>query len=134
MQVTPSGMPLALGFVIVPVVLHKPTRLSLPTTIRTSLPAWLGQNPTARAVLADRGGALSPFVRDAVLFGLIRGAFTLASDGVLSASGNERSFRRGLRAMSEESSGCIDDARFVGRWFANAGSAHTVLTLWGIAP
>ena len=133
-QVVPSGMPVALAFVIVPVVLHKPTRLSLPTTIRTSLATWLGQNPTARAILADRGGALSSFVREALLFGLIRGAFTLRSDGALSASVNETSLRTFLRSVSEESAGCINDARFVGRWFANAGSVGTVLALWGVTP
>lgn len=131
-KVVPSGMPMALGFVLVPVVLHRPTRQSFPTTIRTSLPTWLEENPTARAVFADRAKALAPFVRDAVLFGLTQRALTVGDNGTLLPTFDERQLRAFLRTVSTDSSECINDARFVGRWFATAGSPHTVLTLWGV--
>jgi hypothetical protein len=62
------AQPYALSFLVAPVVLHKSTRESLPTTTRTSLVSWVGQNPRVIVGFAERARSLVPFVKEAVLF------------------------------------------------------------------
>ena len=50
-----QAQPYALLFVVAPVVLHKNTRESLPTTTRTSLVSWVGEKPRVVGT-RSRGG------------------------------------------------------------------------------
>lgn len=52
------GLPYALSFMVVPIVLHKATRECLPRTPRTSMASWLGDNPRAQVGFAERARAL----------------------------------------------------------------------------
>ena len=64
------GMPFPLAFIALPVILHKQTRNVLPLNTKTSLAAWLEQNPTAKVQFYERAISVKPFVREAILFGL----------------------------------------------------------------
>jgi hypothetical protein len=60
----------ALAFMVLPIILHKHTRESLPRTSRTSVPAWLQEHAEARIGFHERLMALQPFTREAMLYGL----------------------------------------------------------------
>jgi len=49
-------LPFALVFMVLPIVLHKQTRESLPRTTRTSVPAWLQEHAEARIGLRTNHG------------------------------------------------------------------------------
>src|SRR5262245_13069905 len=67
-SVTPAGIPFPLVFLILPVVLHRPTRALLPRSTVTALRPWLRAHPEARIGLAERAAELAEITRDAVLF------------------------------------------------------------------
>lgn len=128
-----AGLPFQLAFLVAPVTLHKGTREALPRSPRTSLAAWLEENPIFRAGLAERALALSPFVREGLLFGAAQDLFALASGRIVPAA-RSRGLARYLRESSDEVRDCINRAGFVSKWFASAGSPTTVMALWGVKP
>jgi hypothetical protein len=129
-----EGMPFTLAFIIAPITLHKATREALPRSPRTSLAAWLEENAFFRVGFADRARALSPFVRESLLFGAAQGLLALADGGHVVPGPRPRSLNRYLKDSSDEVRDCMKSAAFAGKWFALAGSASTVMTLWGVRP
>jgi hypothetical protein len=49
-----AGMPLPLAFLILPVVLHRPTRELAPGALTTKLHVWLQEHPEVRIKFAGR--------------------------------------------------------------------------------
>lgn len=65
-----SGIPYALPFLALPIVLHEATAERLPASARARLHTWLLDNPEILIGFADRARSLAPFVRDAISFAL----------------------------------------------------------------
>jgi hypothetical protein len=129
-----EDLPFELAFLIAPVILHKPTREALPRSPRTSLAAWIEEHSVARVGLAERAASLSPFVREALLFGAVQGLLRIGSGGRIAATPRPRPMARYLSRSSEEVLVCVKRAEFVARWFSLAGSVTTVMALWGVKP
>jgi hypothetical protein len=122
------ALPFVSVFLAVPAVLHHPTREALPT-ISTSMSVWLQRNPTARVDLPGYCRDLSPFVREALLFGTKAGALKISPDGTITPITPLAALGRN---GSPEVTRCRKRAYFMGRWIARAGDPVTVLALWGL--
>jgi ABC-three component (ABC-3C) system Middle Component 3 len=120
------GLPYALTFPLVGVVLHADTRAALPRAVATSLPAWIGGHALLRYELAPRTSSFAPLVREGILLGLRSGALSLAEARLSSATPAQLTSRR------PELDDLTRAAYKVGRWFARVDSPTTVLTLLGI--
>ena len=122
------------SFLVLPIVLHRETREGLPRFTRTSLAVWLHENPLARSKVVSRVRLLVPFTKEALSFGGMYG-FVQLSGGKLQA---ELAWRKAINQVLKEASAevrdCAKRADFVGKWFAEAGSAATVLALMGVRP
>ena len=129
-----AGLPFGTGFLVLPMVLHRETRESLPKMVTTSLPVWLDDNPLVRARLAERARTLVPYTREALLFGGTRGFLTVSEHSVSAEQGWKRKISAELRRSSDEVRSCAKRADFLGRWFARAGSPATVMALMGVRP
>lgn len=129
-----AGLPFGTSFLVLPLVLHRETRESLPKMVTTSLPVWLDDNPLVRARLAERARTLVPYSREALLFGGTRGFLTISEDRVSAEQGWKRKISAELRRSSDEVRSCAKRADFLGRWFARAGSPATVMALMGVRP
>ena len=127
-----EGMPYALSFLMLPIVLHKLTRQALPRTIRTRLHVWLQDRPEVRVDFAKRTRDLVPFTKEALIFGIGCDFFTIDESGRLVVV--RRGSRRFPWASGTEPHVCYKKAEFVGRWFAQTGDPTTILTMWGIRP
>ncbi len=55
-------------FLVLPMVLHREIRESLPTRITTSLAVWIGNHPLAPGTITDRARTLVPFTKEAIRF------------------------------------------------------------------
>ena len=133
-DVNARPMPFALSFLILPVVLHKNTRESLPRTSRTSMPAWLQQHGEARIGFSERLMALRAHTREAVRFGLEFDWMTVVSSGDLQRATSNAVIGRATRSLRGDARDCVSRARFLGKWLASAGSTATVMALWGVRP
>jgi hypothetical protein len=128
-----ANQPFALSFLVAPVVLHKSTRESLPTTTRTSLVGWLGENPQVLVGFFQRAKSLIPLVKEALLFAS-NGRLIRVEDARVVAGNRPRSMARFEREATDEVRACIKKAEFMGKWFAFSGEYTTVMALWGVAP
>lgn len=122
------------AFLVLPIVLHRETREGLPHSTRTSLTVWLDQNPLARGRVESRARQLVSFTKEALTFGGTHGL--LRFEGCrLQADENWRTVvDRVLAESSNEVRDCAKRADFVGKWFAQTGSAATVFALMGVRP
>lgn len=125
-----EGLPYALAFLVLPLSLHQRSRLALPKTVATRLAFWVADTPHLRMGLADRVRGLVPYTKEALIFALRDPLVQLVGGRFIPA-------KRRLRAMpwpgSSEPSVCIEAAHLIGRLFARAGSAGTVLTTLGVS-
>src|SRR4051812_8891000 len=77
----PAGMPFALAFLVLPIVLHKPTRDALPQRTTKAISSWLEENEEYRATFPERAKTLSPYVREALLYDLMHDRLRLNDKG-----------------------------------------------------
>lgn len=122
------------AFLVLPLVLPTATRESLPSTLRTSLPIWLENNPIEQRRVAGRCQTLVPFTRTALTFGGAHGFLRFEGLQLYASIDWSRAIRQTLRKVSVEVRACAVKAEFVGKWFANAGNSTTVLALMGVRP
>ncbi|WP_435113701.1 three component ABC system middle component [Nocardiopsis synnemataformans] len=125
-----QGMPWSLSFVVVPMVLHLPTRRALPNSTRTHLSAWTAKNPVMRSGFPARAQELVGPVKEGTRFGLAHGALKFVGEGRLrSAYRKPRGFQ-----TPEELDRILRKANLVGRWLAKVDSPVTVFAVLGVAP
>jgi len=134
MSYADAGLPFGTAFLVLPVVLHRGTRESLPRTLATSMPIWLDENPLVRARLAERARTLVPYTKEALIFGGMRGFLVLGPGTIEGGRTWIRKVNAELRQTSDEVRMCVKKAEFLGRWFARTGNEATVMALMGVKP
>ncbi len=122
------------SFLVLPFVLHRATREVLPRSTRTSLAVWLDEYPLARGRVVSRARLLVSFTKEALTFGGTHGLIRLDGGMLHADMGWKKAVTRVLGRSSDEVRVCAKRAGFVGKWFAESGSAATVLSLIGVSP
>jgi len=132
----PNGQPLpfAVAFMVLPIVLHKHTRESLPRTTRTSVPAWLQDHAEARIGFHERLIALKPHTREALRYGLGFDWIAIGGSGFIRCVVPGNRIYRAIRSLDGDAQECVSRARFLGKWFGTSVSTETLMALWGIRP
>lgn len=123
-----------LSFLVLPFVLHKETRESLPNNIGTSLPTWLADHPIVRTRLGARASTMRAFTKESLIFGGSLGLLEIAQEGVRANASMKRRVNAALKATSDEVIDCAKRANFLGRWLEKAGGPETVMALLGVRP
>lgn len=131
---TGHGMPYPFAALVLPLVLHKPTRDSLPRGTATTLLAWVEGHQTVLTDLGPRVRTVLPYTREAILFLTIRETLRAANDGLFEIGMRRIGSVTAVVSQSEEVRTCVSKAQFVGRWFAQAGEPATVYQALGIQP
>ena len=129
-----APLPFDLAFLVLPVVLHRETRQSLPKTAKTSLAVWLDENPLSRSRVGDRARTLAPFTKDALMFGGVHELLRLKDGRITADVGWKKRIATDLKDSTDEVRTCAKRAEFVGKWFAAAGSSDTVMAMFGVRP
>jgi hypothetical protein len=126
-----QGLPYALAYLVLPVVLYPPARTALPSSTASLLTSWLQEHPTVQFQVATRVPQMLPYSREAVLFGLQTDLLRVDDEGEL---------RPGARrvpastAAETEVGECRKAAALIGRWFGKTADPSLVLALWGLRP
>lgn len=126
-----DGMPFSLALLVLPLCLHKDTRLVIADSPRSYLLKTVEKNPQFLVDFADRARNLMPFAFEA--FGLLmeRGCFTVSQDGRLKTVPDR--VRKSITGTTESIS-CQRVARIIGKEFARIADRITVYTTLGIRP
>lgn len=122
------------AFLILPIVLHRKSRESLPQRLNTSMPIWVESQPLLIASLPQRAKSLNSYTKEAIVFGGTSGMFEIKDHALLTNDSASRDINRALKQTSDEVRSCMKKAEFLGRWFAHTGTPETVFTLVGVRP
>jgi hypothetical protein len=131
---TTQPMPFSLIFLVLPLVLHKNTRVNLPKTIRTLLAPWIQKNYDLRVHFADRAISLKPYTKESIIFGCNRQLMKLETDGSVSTLFKDNYINKIAEQLDQEAAEYVKKSNFVGKWFAASGSPETIMTLLGVRP
>jgi hypothetical protein len=128
-----EGLPFPLAFLVPPVVVAEGIRSQLPDRKDSSLAAWVQGHPEIRLRFAEHAAAMIPVVREGVLFAVTARVMSL-SEARLRATALPRGSALAIAANTDEFQEVIRKAKFVGRWYANAGTTETIMAFWGVRP
>ena len=126
-----NGLPYAISFFVLPLILHSSTRNALPRTIATKHHVWLEEHHHMKIGFAERARQMIPYTREAISFAMCHGTFVLEGDRLLLAQ--KGSLKKKEEGDSEVAL-CRKKAEFLGRWLAHAGEPATLFLLWGVCP
>jgi len=127
-----QGMPYAVSFLVLPIVLHKATRDTFPASISTKLHAWLQENQVTRVGLSSRARGLVPYSREALIYSLSSSLLSVSRDGRLVPAKGKVKLPKWDK--DSEVTTCVKKAYFLGRWFARSGDTTTVFGFLGVVP
>jgi hypothetical protein len=121
-----AGIPWPLAFLVLPLVLHRPTRTALPRDTRTHLSTWIRREPVLRAGFPERAASMVPRTREGIRFGLRASVLSIDGANLIGHLTAEPSLGE-LRQL-------VRSARLIGRWLAKSDRASTAFALLGVAP
>jgi hypothetical protein len=124
-------MPFSLALLVLPLCLHKDTRIVLSDNARGYFLRVIEKNPRVLVGFAKRANQLLPFAFEAMGFLMERSCFLVTEDGRLRTV--DQKVRKKVTG-TEESIACQRVARFVGREFARVGDRGTVYSSLGVRP
>lgn len=127
-----NSMPYSLSFLVLPLVLHKPTRDLLPRTIATKFHSWVHQNQVMRLDLHNRAKQLVPFSKEALYWCASSGMLAFDEQGGLDVS--KHNFKNINWLLDSDPEVCKKKAHFLGRWLTRAGDPATIFAIMGIKP
>ena len=128
------GMPFPIAYLIFPLIFHKNTREALPLSSKTSLAAWIEENPNTKFKFFDNLMALKPFVGEAILFGSKLNWLSYENGFINTTITNNQVTNIAYNKSDGEVRDCILRARVVGKWLSNSGTTETVMELFGVKP
>lgn len=120
-------MPWPMAYIVVPLVLHRPTRRAFPRDTRTHFSVWVSRNPLLRSGFPRRAYALRMFVSEGLRLGLRTGALTMEG---ASLSGTLSKARPPTGELPE----LLKTAALLGRWLAHNHQSSSVFVLLGVSP
>ena len=126
------GAPYVFPFLLLPLVLHKPTRDSMPRSFRRSFLDWILDEDSAdiRFSFAGRAKKQLPFVREGLLFAFRHARLSVTADGLLCTHEPERK----SRIISGEVGGIFQAAEICGRHLAYIDGMATIMSVLGVRP
>lgn len=134
-KVDSSSPDVPVAFCALGVSLHPRTRGRLPKSTVTSLFDWLENNNEIIPEFQNRCLQLTPYLKEALLFGLVHQALELNTQGQIAIGPKRAHFTAGFeKGLSQDMNECISSTRMLGRWFSRAGSTSTILSHWGVRP
>lgn len=124
--------PYPLVFLILPILLHKATRESLPPNRKTKLHSWLTDKQHIRINFAERAKSLTSYTKEGILFGLQQKVISISKSGMLTSL--QEKLQRYDWDKDSEVAKCRQKANLLGRLFADAGESIAIYARLGIQP
>ena len=127
-----SSIPYYLPYILMPIILHKESRLKIPDTSATKFHSWLQNSEEIKIGLAERAVNLKPFVSEAVMF--LHGQGHIKSDSEFGISVVKQSSINTMLKNSPMISDYIKKAKTIGAMCGKNNSALTIMALLGVQP
>lgn len=125
------AMPWPLAYLVVPLVLHRPTREGLPRTKATSLAKWADDNTVLVSGLPARAQHLAPHVREGLRFGLREGMMEVIGGDALRSLAKPQIE---VRKVEGDLAVIYQASRLIGRVLGRAGSPVDIFATLRVQP
>lgn len=129
---TEKAFPFELTFLVLPLVLHKQSRDSLPSTTSKNFYEWLEENTMTKIHLVNKIKSLVSYTREAILFLIYHEAININNDGELDFIAYRKSSLSYIN--DEEIQTIYKKAQMLGKWLGKAGNTKTIYAAIGIKP
>lgn len=123
-------MPYPLLFILLGLLLHKPTRESLPKSSKTHFLAWVEANPKIRINIDERIRSLVPFTKEALIFLMNENFYAIDdSGGVLTMK-----YSKAKTDQVNEKEDILKKADLLGKLLSKSGTVQATYAILGIRP
>lgn len=124
---------MASAFLVLPLTLHKPTRMTLPGRANTAFATWIATNNPQLAELPGRVNRLRPVSREALIFS-IRYQINTLNDGGLVPGAKPIKLTVRPAKTTDDVNAARAAAALLGRWFAAQANESAILQGFGVTP
>jgi hypothetical protein len=126
-------MPFDNTFLVLPLVLHSPTRAMFPKQVGSPFQSWVSAQPTIRVGFADRVRAAAPITRESVIYMINSQCLVFVGNALHVGIKKPQMSSKKIKSLNEVRS-AVQAAAMLGRLLAGAGSSATIFTTLGISP
>ena len=128
-----AALSMVTAFLVLPLVLHRPTREALPRRADTAYGGWVARHSALLAELPGRTRRLRPISRESLLFAVRHQLLLFEGGGLLPGAKPVRLPTR-LAVSTDDVNAARSAAGLLGRWFAGQGTQASILRGMGVAP
>ena len=127
--------PITITVIALSTSLHRASRERLPHSTISPLYSWLQVNEDLLIDFATRSKNISPYAKEAILFGVASKAIQLGEGHCLFPGTAKANFPKSfLDETTAETKAIVDRIKFLARWFSKSGSEISILAAWGVKP
>ncbi len=126
------GMPYPILFLVLPIIMHKHTRESLPKRTITYMHKWLHENPEVLIGFPERTRKLVPFTKEAIIYAMHNNLINIDENGFATITNKKiksPSWPKGSETLVSK-----ERAKFLGTWLSMGGDVSTIYISWGVRP
>lgn len=126
-----DGLPYALTFIILPLIMYPDYLEIIPKTSRTRLHIWAQQNPEVLYDFAKRAKMLAPYIREAISFGASHKVIQLTKSGEITTQP-----LKGLKKWEDATvpRTAAKHAYVIGKIFGQVNDVPTLFAIFGARP
>jgi len=124
-------MPFPLIYLVLPIALHKETRLSVNSISKMS--HWIAKHPEHLVGFDQRARFLVQITNEAMEYLLMTNYVAVDEKACIYVNPNKRGLSE-TRLVCGDTGDCIKCARSIGKWFARSGDTKTIYISWGVRP
>jgi hypothetical protein len=128
---TNTKIPLYLPYILLAIILHKPSRVSIPKTSVTKFQPWIQGNSEVRIGLSNRVRSLKPYVSNALMLLFSDGVISLDDKGDIDIIDVKKAKK--IMNFSKDIEMYTKKARTLGTICAKNNSDMTILALLGVS-
>ena len=126
-------MPFENAFLVLPLVLHGPTRSVFPKGVGSPFQSWVSGQPILRVGVAGRVRAAAPVTRESLTYMIYRDCLAI-NGGAIQVGGKKPMMSSKKIKDVGDIRLAVNAAAVLGRLLSGAGTSATIYTALGIAP
>lgn len=124
--------PITLIYLVLPILLHKPTRDRVNS--RSNMVKWIQTHQDVLIGFPKRVTSLIPFTNEALEFLLHQKILDIPEGTAGGLVLNKELPKSKMKGAVDEVKECYNKARHVGKWFAVMGAEENIYAAWGVRP
>lgn len=129
---TNTKFPYAFAFIVLPIVLHKPTRERMPRTVRTYFFVWVEKNDDLFFDFSKRTRSMVKYTKEALSFLLAHNKIEFNEDAEIIAS--DESVKKIKKEDYQEYNEILKKAEMFGKWLSSTSDVRSIYSFLRITP